>query len=102
MELAQFKGFVNNLQDIPLDFVYMMGWHIVIDVDNDLIFSAYHAGNTIGKALPKEYDVTEYLKRHVFPDPDDWKSQLLNSLDLSHLTSINFIYTFHKNHGVDW
>ena len=49
----------------------MMGRHIVIDVDNDFIFSAYHAGNTIGKALTEEYDVTEYLKRHVFPDPDD-------------------------------
>ena len=71
MELAQLKDFVNYVQDIPLDFLYMMGRHIVIDVDNDLIFSAYHAGNTIGKALTEEYDVTEYLKRHVFPDPDN-------------------------------
>ena len=101
MELAQLKGFVNYLQDIPLDFAYMMGQYIVIDVDNDLSFSAYHASNTIGKALTEEYDVTEYLKRHVFPDPDDWKSQLVNSLDLSHLTSINFVYAFHKIHGVD-
>ena len=65
------KGFVKYLHDIPLDFVHMMSLHIVIDVDNDLIFSAYHAGNTIGTALTEEYDVTEYLKRHVFPDPDD-------------------------------
>ena len=56
MELAQLKGFVNYLHDIPLDFVHMMGLHIVIDVDNDLIFSAYHTGNTIGKTLTEEYD----------------------------------------------
>ena len=65
MELAQLKGFGNYLHDIPLDFVYMMGRHIVIDVDNDLIFSAYHVGNSIGKALTEEYDVTEYLQTLV-------------------------------------
>ena len=71
MDIAWLKGFVEQLQYIPLDFVHILSQHIAIDIDNSLVFSKYHARNAMGEVLTEDIDISAFLQKNIFPQVND-------------------------------